>query len=203
MGLPGSRRVVERLVEEHYGALYRYAFRLSGSATDAEDLTQATFCKAQSCWSQLREVGRAKAWLFSILRNAYLQHARERRQEPALSLDDLAEVAGPRPEPLPEVGPEQLQKALGELPEGFRTPVILFYFEEFSYRDIAEQLDLPIGTVMSRLSRAKAFLREKLVENPSPGPSPKRGGEKPLPPASGMEGSVSSQTRVQGVSLEA
>ena len=64
---------------------------------------------------------------------------------------------------VPEVEPEELQRALNELPEGFRTPVILFYFEDMSYRDIAEQMDLPIGTVMSRLARAKAYLRAKLA----------------------------------------
>ena len=58
-----------------------------------------------------------------------------------------------------------MQQALDELEEGFRTPLILFYFEEFSYRDIAEQMDLPIGTVMSRLARAKAYLRAKLSPN--------------------------------------
>ena len=167
MALPGSRRLVEKLVEEHYQALYRYAFRLTGSPLEAEDVTQEAFCKAQSCWSQLREPGRAKAWLFSILRNAYLQRVRQRRHQAPLSLDDLGEVQEPPPEPLPEVGPEQLQEALGELPEDFRTPVILFYFEEFSYRDIAEQMDLPMGTVMSRLSRAKAFLRERLLPTPA------------------------------------
>jgi RNA polymerase sigma-70 factor (ECF subfamily) len=61
-----------------------------------------------------------------------------------------------------------LQLALNELPEVFRTPVILYYFEDFSYRDIAEQMDLPLGTVMSRLARAKAYLRERLLRPPSP-----------------------------------
>jgi RNA polymerase sigma-70 factor (ECF subfamily) len=163
MGLPGSRRLVEKLVAEHYEGLYCYAYRLSGSAADAEDLTQEAFCKAQRCLSQLRDPSRAKPWLFSILRNVYLQRARARKYERPLSLDDVGEIAEPPAEGLPEVGPEQLQEALNELPEVFRTPVILFYFEEFSYRDIAEQLDLPIGTVMSRLSRAKAFLRERLM----------------------------------------
>ena len=59
--------------------------------------------------------------------------------------------------------PQRLQQVLNELPEEFRTPVILFYFDDFSYRDIAEQMDLPIGTVMSRLARAKAHLRARLV----------------------------------------
>ena len=68
---------------------------------------------------------------------------------------------------LPDLDPEQLQNALNELPEAFRTPVILFYFEDFSYRDIAEQMALPMGTVMSRLARAKAHLRTRLLAGPA------------------------------------
>jgi RNA polymerase sigma-70 factor (ECF subfamily) len=163
MKLPGSRRHVQQLVEDHYTALYRYAFRLTGSAADAEDLTQDTFCQAQMKLGQLRDAGRAKAWLFSILRNAYLHRLRDSKQEAAVSLDGVAELPERLPEALPEVEPERLQKALGELPEAFRTPIILYYFEEFSYRDIAEQMELPMGTVMSRLARAKAHLRARLL----------------------------------------
>jgi RNA polymerase sigma-70 factor (ECF subfamily) len=162
MRLPGSRRRVQQLVEEHYAGLYRYAFRLSGSQADAEDLTQDTFCQAQLKLHQLRDPGRAKAWLFSILRNGYLHRVRAHRQEHAVPLEWVGDLAERVPEPLPDVEPECLQQALGELPEAFRTPIILYYFEDFSYRDIAEQMDLPIGTVMSRLARAKAHLRARL-----------------------------------------
>jgi RNA polymerase sigma-70 factor (ECF subfamily) len=162
MGLPGSQRSIQRLVDEHYQALYRYAYRLSGSAADADDLTQDTFCKAQMRLEQLREPARAKAWLFSILRNTYLHRMRERRNE-TVSLDGVGELPGPAPDPLPDVEPEQLQQALQELPEVFRTPIILYYFEDFSYREIAEQMELPLGTVMSRLARAKAYLRSRLA----------------------------------------
>jgi RNA polymerase sigma factor (sigma-70 family) len=65
-----------------------------------------------------------------------------------------------------DIDPNELRRALNDLPESYRTPVILFYFENFTYRDIADQMDLPIGTVMSRLSRAKAFLRERLMSEP-------------------------------------
>jgi RNA polymerase sigma-70 factor, ECF subfamily len=164
MSLPGKQRTVHRLVDEHYTALYRYAYRLSGSSADAEDLTQEAFCKAQLNLTQLRETHRAKAWLFSILRNAYLHRLRSDRQERCVSLDGIGDLAESLPEPLPPVDPEQLQHALDELPEVFRTPVILYYFEDFSYRDIAEQMDLPLGTVMSRLARAKAYLRERLLQ---------------------------------------
>ena len=163
MGLPGSQRSVQQLVDEHYLGLYRYAYRLTGTAADAEDLTQETFCKAQLQLGQLRDADRAQAWLFSILRNAYLHRVRAQKHERRVSLDQVGDLAEPLPDPLPEVAPARVQRALDELPEGFRTPVILFYFEEFSYRDIAEHLELPIGTVMSRLARAKAHLRERLL----------------------------------------
>lgn len=163
MRMPGSPQTVQRLVEDFYEALYRYAYRLSGSSADAEDLTQETFCKAQVNLSQLRDAERAKPWLFSILRNAYLHRVRADRQQPCVSLDGVGDVAEPLPESLPEIDPEQLQQALNELPEVYRTPIILYYFEDFGYREIAEQMDLPIGTVMSRLARAKCHLRSRLL----------------------------------------
>jgi RNA polymerase sigma-70 factor (ECF subfamily) len=162
MEWPGNRRRVQQLVDAHYEPLFRYAFRLSGTAADAEDLTQEAFCKAQLQLHQLRDPARAKPWLFSILRNAYLHRVRSAAQHKSVSLEAIADLPGPDPDVPPEVEPAQLQAALNDLPEAFRTPVILFYFEDFSYRDIAEQMDLPIGTVMSRLARAKAHLRTRL-----------------------------------------
>jgi RNA polymerase sigma-70 factor (ECF subfamily) len=161
MRKPGSRRAVQALVDAYYVALYRYAYRLTGSASDAEDLTQEAFCKAQTSLAQLRDPARAKAWLYSILRNAYLHRVRADRR-PLVPLESIGDLAEPSVEPLPEIDPERLQQALDELPEVFRTPIILYYFEDFSYRDIAEQMDLPLGTVMSRLARAKAHLRARL-----------------------------------------
>ena len=163
MGKPGSPQAVHRLVDEHYATLYRYAYRLSGSSADAEDLTQEAFCKAQLHFGQLRDPARAKPWLFSILRNAYLHRARADRQQPCVSLEGVGDLAEPLPQELPDIDPERLQQALNELPEAFRTPIILYYFEDFGYREIAEQMDLPMGTVMSRLARAKAALRSRLL----------------------------------------
>lgn len=168
MAKPGSPQAIQRLVEDFYVPLYRYAFRLSGSSADAEDLTQEAFCKAQLHFGQLRDPSRAKPWLFSILRNAYLHRARAERQQPCVSLESIGDLAEPSPAPMPDIDPERLQQALNDLPETFRTPIILYYFEDFAYRDIAEQMDLPLGTVMSRLARAKAFLRTRLVEANAP-----------------------------------
>src|SRR5437660_1713496 len=127
MGLPGKQRTVQRLVDDYYLELYRYAYRLSGAAADADDLTQEAFCKAQSNYGQLRDPARAKAWLFSILRNAYLHRARADKQQRCVALSDACELAEPLPEPLPEIDPMRLQQALNDLPETFRTPLILYY----------------------------------------------------------------------------
>jgi RNA polymerase sigma-70 factor (ECF subfamily) len=170
MGFAGNRSV-QQLVDAHYLGLYRYAYRLTGSSADAEDLTQEAFCKAQSQFGQLRDETRAKAWLFSILRNGYLHRIRNQKQQRAVSLESVGDLPCSPPGPLPEIDPEQLQEALNELDEVFRTPIILYYFEDFSYRDIAEQMDLPIGTVMSRLARAKAHLRARLQPAPPPPPA--------------------------------
>lgn len=158
----GSAAELRELVDAHYEALYRYAFRLTGSAADAEDLTQEAFGKALARLGQLREPDRAKAWLFRILRNLYLHKVRDEKRHRVVPLDAVGDLPGRVADEPPAIDAVQLQQALDELEEGFRTPLILFYFEEFSYRDIAEQMELPIGTVMSRLARAKAYLRAKL-----------------------------------------
>ena len=148
------------LIEQHYEVLYKYAYRLSGSSADAEDLTQQTFLNAQLRLDQLRQPQFVRSWLFTILRNLFLKSV---RRKPALPLT----VEDP-PAPIPEtdndfdVDSDQLQAALDDLAEDFRIPIILYYFNEFSYRQIAEQLEIPIGTVMSRLSRGKRWLRERL-----------------------------------------
>lgn len=158
----GSAAGGYQLVDAHYEALYRYAYRLTGSDADALDLTQEAFEKALTRLPQLREPDRAKAWLYRILRNAYLHKVRDQKRHRVVPLDAVGDLPG-RPEAeLPEIDPARLQQALDDLDETFRTPIILFYFEDFSYRDIAEQMDLPIGTVMSRLNRAKAYLRSRL-----------------------------------------
>jgi RNA polymerase sigma-70 factor (ECF subfamily) len=153
---------VRELIDSHYEALYRYAYRLAGNSADAEDLTQDTFGKAITRLGQLREPVRAKAWLFRILRNLYLHRVRDDRRKKLIPLDAIGDLADGGPAPEAEIDPATLQEALDGLDETFRTPLILFYFEDFSYRDIAEQMDLPIGTVMSRLARGKGYLKTKL-----------------------------------------
>src|SRR2546426_5931874 len=118
MGQAGRSEAFRRLVDEHYAALYRYAYRLSGTADAAADLTQETFCKAQAQFGQLRDSNRAKAWLFSILRNAYLHRLRADRQHREVPLEWADGVGHESPDPFPEVDPQRLQEMLNEMPEG-------------------------------------------------------------------------------------
>ncbi|MFO0816081.1 MAG: RNA polymerase sigma factor [Gemmatales bacterium] len=154
----------DELVPLHYAALFRYAYRLTGSRSDAEDLTQEAFCSAQAKQSQLREPERVKSWLFSILHNAFLLQQRRRRQARFHSWDEWVEqdITMAEAAELP-VEVEQLQAALMEIPDTFRAVLVLYYFEEFSYQEIADQLKIPLGTVMSRLARAKRFLKTRLL----------------------------------------
>lgn len=165
MGRVGRAAAVSELVERHYEVVYRYAFRLAGAASDAEDLTQEAFVKAQEKLDQLRETATARAWLLSIARNAFLQKYRRDQRARELPLESLAELCDEPEEQswaLEEIDAEKLQEALAELPEEFRTPLVLYYFDDCSYKDIAQQMDVPIGTVMSRLARAKGHLRKRL-----------------------------------------
>lgn len=150
------------LVVAHHAPLYRYAYRLCGCAAEAEDLTQQAFLIAQRKLHQLREPERAGAWLYAVLRSCFLKSLRRQRPATAGALNiAVEEFAGPTPES-DEVDRERLAQALAELPEDFRVVLLMFYFEELSYQEIAAQLEIPLGTVMSRLSRAKGHLRRRL-----------------------------------------
>lgn len=169
---------VARIVAEHHATVYRYAFRLTGRVPEAEDLTQLTFLTAVRKLDQLREADRVVGWLLAVARNAYLKQNRRRQPAPASGLGlDLERLTWVEPSD-GELDLEQLQPALDELPDEFKVVVLMYYFEECSYKQIAEELEVPIGTVMSRLSRAKSHLRAKLAReddaNPTCGRRPTR-----------------------------
>ena len=158
---------VAQLVAEHHQAVYRYAYRLTGSTQDAEDLAQQVFLVAQRKLGQLRKLDSARKWLFVILRHCFLRDRQRRR--PVLAVDLKLNVDSiPADPPGEEIDRDRLQRALDELPEAFRLVLVMFYFEDCSYREIAERLDVPIGTVMSRLARAKGHLRAILFEAERP-----------------------------------
>lgn len=158
---PATVITVAQLVAEYHARLYRYAYRLSGSSADAEDLVQQAFLIAQQKLDQLRDAACASGWLHTVLRNCYLKGCRRSLGLPVSELDVSTLPAEPPAEP---IDGEALQTALGTLDPDFKVVVLMFYFEDKSYREIAEALNIPLGTVMSRLSRAKAHLRERLAE---------------------------------------
>lgn len=171
-GADEHRAGLVRLVTDHHAAVYRYAYRLTGQTADAEDLSQQTFAAACQHYDQLRDPAKVVGWLLATVRNTYFK---SRRRQPFASLDsnvvEIDELAVWDDHELP-FDREQLQAALDELPPEFKVVVLMFYFEHQSYQEIAAALDVPPGTVMSRLSRAKGHLRSRLLdlgwESPAP-----------------------------------
>ncbi|NLF70649.1 MAG: sigma-70 family RNA polymerase sigma factor [Candidatus Anammoximicrobium sp.] len=151
------------LVVDHHRDVYRYAYRLAGRQDDAEDLTQQTFLIAQQRLHQVRQPERVRSWLFAILRTCYLKSERKSVPLPAtgieLDVDSIPDGAADQP-----IDEELLQSVIDELPDEFKLVLVMFYFEECSYKEIAEKLQIPIGTVMSRLTRAKGRVRARLLE---------------------------------------
>jgi RNA polymerase sigma-70 factor (ECF subfamily) len=155
-----------QLVEAHYVPLYRFALSLVRSPADAADLTQQTFFVWATKGDSLRDGAKAKSWLFTTL---YREFLRTRRRDSRVSaIEDLS----PAERDLPDVEADVVGKmdsalvleGLQEIDPVFREPLTLFYLQELSYLEIADILGVPIGTVMSRLSRGKAHLRARLAE---------------------------------------
>ncbi|MBD3676407.1 MAG: RNA polymerase sigma factor [Planctomycetaceae bacterium] len=160
MSESSSQPDIRQLIEEHYEMLFRFAWRLSGSQEDAEDLTQQTFLTAHRKLHQLEKPEAAKSWLCTILRRQFLRTV----EQSPVSLEAIPEPDNTTSEDvLDTFDSESLQAALQDLPEEFRTPIILFYLGEFSYNQIAEQMEIPLGTVMSRLARGREHLKQRLI----------------------------------------
>jgi RNA polymerase sigma-70 factor, ECF subfamily len=151
----------EQLLETHQATVFRYAYRLIGCASTAEDITQEVFLRAFRSIHQLRDDAAARGWLLTIARNEFLRYCRKKGSQDRLvdprSFDVVDELQPPAID-----HQEWVARALEELPEEFRLVILMYYFEELSYAQIAEQLKIPMGTLMSRLSRAKTHLKTAL-----------------------------------------
>ena len=154
----------EKIVALYHDDLYRFAYSLAGNADDASELTQETYYRLLSNDRQLRDPTRIKAWLFTTLYRVFLGQKRHSTRFPHLTISSVEHE-------LPVLTPEMVNKmdglvvmeALLEIDEHHRTPLALFYLQNLSYREIADILEVPIGTVMSRLSRSKVALRDHLA----------------------------------------
>lgn len=157
---------LDRLVEQHYAALYRFAVSLAGNETDACDLVQETFYLLSTKGHQLNDVSKAKSWLFTTLYRLFTAGRRRLVRFPQQELEQAESE-------LPEIPPEPPQhfdwttvlNSLARVDEVFRAPVALFYLEEYSYGEIAEILHVPLGTVKSRIARGVAALQTMMVES--------------------------------------
>jgi len=153
----------EQLVDRQYAPLFRFAVSLSKSEADAADLTQQTFFLWASKGDQLRDRSKAKSWLFTTLYREFLGKRRHEVRFPKVELEDVREEEMSILPNVNALDSETVLQALREVEEPFRAPLTLFYLEQFSYQEIADMLEVPIGTVMSRLSRGKTLLRQRLL----------------------------------------
>ncbi len=160
-----SRGRFEAQVLPHLDAAYRYARWLCGSAADADDVVQEAVLRAFRGFGSLK--GEAKPWLLTIVRNCHATAARQRQRRGFVPLPEEQELEAAMTDPTP--GPEDqaisqdqgrnLQHLLAALPEAHREVLVLREIEDMDYRQIAAVTNVPIGTVMSRLARARATLR--------------------------------------------
>ncbi len=158
----------------HASSIHHFALRLAGDRAAAQDLTQETLFRAYRFLNRYTARTNAKAWLFRILRNTFINHYRKASKHPTSSLEEHNENAIYNVEdtyayhnyqdPVEGLFGDEVSKALMELPEDFRTLVILADVEGFSYKEIGHILGIPIGTIRSRLHRARKILRELLAE---------------------------------------
>jgi RNA polymerase sigma-70 factor (ECF subfamily) len=161
--MPPDETAFEEVVSAYYEPLYRFALGLSRSEADAADLTQQTFERFGEKASALRDKTKAKTWLFTTLYRDFLQQKRHDTRFPHSEWDenlDATIVELPRAEMATDAN--MALAALNEMEEPFRSTLILFYLQEHSYKEIADILDVAIGTVMSRLARGKEMLRAKM-----------------------------------------
>jgi len=171
------------IVLGHYSALKRFAFSLCRDPFETDDLVSATVLKAFENFSRLKDESKTKQWLFRILNNQFINNYRLRKkivaleshsakpfqEQPddfslfeALAQSDFAAQGNPEKTYISQLTQKQIQTAIDELPEDYRATLILCDVEDFSYAEIAVVLKIPVGTVRSRIARARNILQNKL-----------------------------------------
>ena len=156
----------------YLGDLYRTALRLTGNPAEAEDLTQDTCLRAFERLDQLRNPAAARVWVFTILRTIFLRRVERQTRSaeveifdsPLLEASEVLQDTYEALRPIQETPLGEVREALGRLPLAFREPLVLAHVGGFSYKEISEILAIPLGTVMSRLFRARRLLRSELRE---------------------------------------
>lgn len=166
----------EEEIIPHLDAMYNFGLRLTSDPSDAEDLVQDTIVKAFRFFSSYEKGTNAKAWLFRILKNSYINNYRKQSKQPnQVDYDEVSsfyetiraertDTSDLEDKMFRDLIDDDISKALDEIPEDFRTVVLLCDIEDFTYEEIANMLDVPIGTIRSRLHRGRNLLKSQLME---------------------------------------
>ncbi len=166
----------EKEAVPHLDAVYNFALRMTGDEDDADDLVQETYLKAFRFFDKFENGTNCKAWLFRILKNSFINDYRKTTKEPnKVDYDDIqnfyenikadeVETQHYEEDAFSNLLDDEISKAISELPEDFRTVVILSDIEGFTYEEIADFVDIPVGTVRSRLHRARKMLYVQLFD---------------------------------------
>lgn len=163
---PEIKKEFEEKVLANMDSMYNLALRMTRNQEDAADLVQETSLQAYRFFDRFEPETNFKAWILTILRNLFINQYRKKKKEPFQVHLDAVEDFLSLPETTgfqEEIFGESVQTSIDRLPEEMRTALILFYVEELSYKDIAQVMDCPIGTVMSRLHTARRFLKKQLM----------------------------------------
>ncbi len=156
----------DQLVNDHYQPLYRFALSLVEREAEASDLTQQTFYLWASKGHQLRDRSKVKSWLFTTLHREFLGSRRRATRFPQHEIESVERELPPvTPTTVNELDANTVMLALMNVDEVYRAPLMLFYLEDHSYLEIAAILDVPVGTVMSRLARGKERLRGLIADH--------------------------------------
>jgi RNA polymerase sigma-70 factor (ECF subfamily) len=164
----------KELVDAHYSSLYRFAYSLAGNEHEASDLTQHTYFIYANKGSTIRDPSKIKSWLFTTLYREFLRMRRSAKRTQPQEHEMLeAEAPVVNPEIVSALDGASAVAAVALLDETYRAPIVLFYLQDLSYKEIAAVLEIPLGTVMSRLARGKAQLKKLLSDRTrSTGTSP-------------------------------
>lgn len=184
---PDEKRLVERcvrgdneafneLIRRFEKQVYSLAYRLTGNHDDAEDVASEAFVRAYNAIRRFRGASALSTWLYRIVTNVYLDERKRRAAHPQSSLEEYLDVpdgqvkrqiedSSPGPEEIAELAERSsvLQAAINSLPDFQKTMIVLFHIQELPYDEIAQILNMPVGTVKSRLNRARRALRDKLL----------------------------------------
>lgn len=165
---PETEANFHNLVETYYAPLYRFAFSLAHNENDAADLVQETFVVWASKGHQLKDVSKVKTWLFTTLHRRFLETQRRVVRFPHSEISSVQEeLPNVDPELVNRLDAQSLVAMLAQVDPVFQAPVALFYLEEYSYNEIAEILNVPLGTVKSRIARGLGELKGLFLTAPN------------------------------------